>query len=135
MRHRLLPALVLCFTVTLAACGDNDAAGNRPGVVEGPVQADIDNEPPYGPGAEVGASYDYVLDTHCGIEWARIDGVWWRTTPLNDGNANPPSGWGNPRDAGELLLVDDTTAVYTGGPDVEVEFKRTDLTDPPFVCT
>lgn len=136
MTRRLVLALVVCFAVAFAACGDEDgvATGGRPQVVEGPAQADIDNEPPYGPGAEVGESYDYVLYTHCGIEWARIDGVWWRTPPVDDGNANPPSGWGNPYDAGELLVVDDTTAVYSGGPDVEVEFERTDLSEVPFAC-
>lgn len=136
MTRRLVLALVVCFAMAFAACGDEDgvATGDRPQVVEGPAQADIDNEPPYGPGAEVGESYDYVLYTHCGIEWARIDDVWWRTTPLDDGNANPPSGWGNPYDAGELLVVDDTAAVYSGGPNVEVEFERTDLSEVPFAC-
>lgn len=128
MTRRLVLVLVVCCVVALVACGDDDD------VVEGPAQADIDNEPPYGPGVEVGESYDYVLYTHCGIEWARIDGVWWRTGPLDDGNANPPSGWGNPYDAGELLVVDGTTAVYSGGPDVEVEFERTDIVEVPFTC-
>lgn len=118
--------------MALAACGDDDVAdGSRPEVVEGPAQADINNEPPYGQGVGVRESYDYVLYTHCGIEWARIDGVWWRTIPLHDGNANPPSGWGNPYDAGVLLVHDDTTAVYSGGPDVEVEFERTDIVEAP----
>lgn len=136
MTHRLLLALAVFCAVTLAACGDDGdvAAGSRPEVVDGPAQADIDNEPPYGSGLEVGESYDYVLYTHCGIEWARIDGVWWRTAPLDDGNANPPTGWGNPYDAGELLVVDDTTAVYSGGSDVEVEFERTDIVEAPFTC-
>lgn len=123
-----MPALVVCCAVAFAACGGDDD------VVEGPAQADIDNEPPYGAGLEVGESYDYVLYTHCGVEWARIDGVWWRTTPLDDGNANPPDGWGNPYDGGDLLVVDDTTAVYSGGPDVEVEFERSDIVETPFAC-
>lgn len=136
MTRGVMPALVVCCAMALAACGDDDddAAGSRPEVVEGPAQAEIDNEPPYGPGLDVGESYDYVLYTHCGIEWARIDGLWWRTTPLDAGNANPPPGWGNPYDAGELLIVDDTTAVYSGGPDVEVEFERTDIVEAPFTC-
>jgi hypothetical protein len=114
--------------LTLVACGADD-------VTEGPAQEDIDNESPYGAGVDVGEAFDYVLYTHCGVEWTRIDGVWWRTTPLNDGNANPPSGWGNPYDSGQLRIIDQTTAVYSGGPGVDIEFKRTDTVEPPFTCS
>ncbi len=107
--------------MSLAACG-------------GVVPPRTDNEPPYGAGVDVGETYDYVLNTHCGIEWTRIDGVWWRTTPLDDGSGNPPAGWGNPYDSGQLQVVDETTAIYSGGPDVDVTFERTDLVEPPFVC-
>jgi len=100
-------------------------------VVEGPAAADIANEPPYGPGAEVGESYDYVLYVHCGVEWARLDGVWWQTERL--GNANPPSSWGNPYDKGRMYLLDTDNAEYDG-PDGPVLFQRTDLVEPPFAC-
>ena len=53
---------------------------------------------------------------------------------INDGSANPPSGWGNPYDAGRLQIVDGVTAVYAGGPDVDVEFERTDTVEAPFNC-
>ena len=118
-----LAVLVLAGAMTLLACGDDDVA------------ADIGNEPPYGPGVDVGETYDYALYTHCGIEWTRIDGVWWRTDPLDDGNGNPPPGWGNPYDSGELHVVDETTAIYSGGPDVDVTFERTDLVEAPFFCS
>ena len=111
----------------LAACGGDHG-------VTGPPMADIDNKPPYGPGVEVGKSYDYVLYTHSGIEWARIDGVWWHAVPIDDGNGNPPSGWGNPYNAGELVVMDDFTAVYGSGRDNNVEFKRTNNVKAPFVC-
>lgn len=100
----------------------------------GPSQASIDNEPPYGPGAEVGETYDYVLSTHCGIKWTRIDGVWWETNPLNDGSGNPPPGWDNPWDAGEMKILDDDTAIYRGGPGAEVRFRRTRIVEAPFTC-
>ena len=74
------------------------------GRADGPDPADVVYEAPYGPGAEVGVAYDYSLYVHCGVEWARVDGVWWRTEPLNDGNANPPDGWANPYHRGELTL-------------------------------
>lgn len=116
--------------MALVGCDDNSVG---PKVVDGPAQAAIDNKPPYGPGV-IDETYEYVLYTHCGIEWARIDGVWWQTTPLNAGNANPPSGWGNPYDAGQLRVVDKSTAVYSGGPGVDVQFARTDIVEAPFAC-
>jgi hypothetical protein len=123
MRMRLgLAVLVLAGAMALVACGDDEIA------------ADTGSEPPNGPGVDVGQSYDYALYTHCGIEWARIDGVWWRTEPLDDGNGNPPRGWGNPYDSGQLHIVDETTAIYSGGPDGNITFERTDLAEAPFFC-
>ena len=111
----------------LAACAGDDGATDPP-------TANMDNKPPYGPGVEIGKSYDYTLYTHCGIEWARIDGFWWHTTPINDGNSNPPLGWDNPYDTGELVVIDHFTAVYNSGRDINVEFKRTIEVKAPFVC-
>jgi hypothetical protein len=135
---RLATVLIVLSVVTSAsACSDDDDAVSSVGggeVVGGPAQADIDDEPPYGAGAEVGETYEYTLYTHCGIEWTRIDGVWWRAPlPLSDGNANPPPGWGNPYDKGEMKIVDKSTAVYQGGAQ-DVEFERTDEVDAPFAC-
>lgn len=126
MMRRCVRLVVLAFVV--AACsGGSD-------VVDGPAHEDIDNEPPYGAGVVVGKTYDYVMYVHCGVRWMRIDGVWWETAPLDDGNANPPEGWGNPFDAGTLTVIDETTAEYTGGPDVTVRFERSDVTQAPFAC-
>lgn len=112
-----------------------EAPGGYGRGAEGPAQADVADEPPYGPGAEVGETYDDVLYTHCGIEWARIDGVWWQATPLDDGRPSLlPVGWGDPYDAGELEIVTATSAIYRGGPDAEVEFERTDRAEAPFTC-
>ena len=127
MRGRPVVVLVASVALMLAACG-----GDHMGM--GPAPADIDNKPPYGQGGEVGKTYDYALYTHGGIEWARIDGVWWHTEPIDDGNANPPSGWGNPYNAGELVVLDDFTAVYSSGGDINVEFNRTNNVKGPFIC-
>lgn len=100
----------------------------------GPAEADVNDEPPYGAGAEIGQTYEYVLYTHCGIEWARVDGMFWQSTPLDDGSGNPPAGWGNPYDAGELEIIERNVAVYRGGPGAEVEFERTDMAAAPGTC-
>lgn len=91
-------------------------------------------EPPYGPGVEPGETYDYVLYTQCGVEWAPVDGVWWQTDPLGVAIGSPPDGWGNPLDAGTLAVADDDTATYTSDMGIDVEFRRTDITEAPFTC-
>lgn len=122
-----LAAPLLAAILVLGGCGSDDT-------VAGPPPADTANEPPYGPGAVVNEVYEYVLYTHCGIEWARIDGVWWQTDLIDDGNRNPPDGWGNPHDAGELVIIDRDTAEYRGGPGTTVRFTRTEARDAPFAC-
>jgi len=124
--RRCVGLVALAFVVAACSVGSD--------VVDGRAQEDIDNEPPYGAGVVVGETYDYVMYVHCGVRWTRIDGVWWETAPFDDGNANPPEGWGNPFDAGTLTVIDETTAEYAGGPDVTVRFERTDVTQTPFAC-
>lgn len=126
MRSTVLIAVLALF---VAACSDEAS-----GVVDGPADEDVADERPYGPGAEVGETYEYVLYVHCGVRWARLDGVWWETKPLDDDSANPPDGWGNPYDAGTMTLVDDHTAEYAGGPGTTVRFERTELSEVPFEC-
>lgn len=90
--------------------------------------------PPYGLGVEIGRTYDYEMYVHCGVEWALIDGAWWQSDYLSDGNANPPDGWGNPVDAGRLTLTSPDTASYAGGPDTSITFRRTDVLVNPVQC-
>ena len=126
MLRSISVAALLCSVI---ACSEDNHR-----VAKGPAAADAANEAPYGPGVDVDEAYDYVLYVHCGVQWARIDGVWWETRPLSDGNANPPKGWGNPYDAGTMALVDDDTAEYVGGTGVAVRFARTERIKAPFEC-
>jgi hypothetical protein len=76
----------------------------------------------------------YELYTHCGIEWAKIDGTMWRARPaLSDGSGNPPPGWGNPSQKGTLTFVDTETAVFTSTAGT-VTFHRTRRDEPPVLC-
>jgi hypothetical protein len=52
---------------------------------------------------------------------------------MSDGNGNPPPGWGNPSQQGTLTFTNRTSAEFdaTAG---KVTFKRTDRTEPPFLC-
>lgn len=129
---RRIGALGLAMVV-LALLGGCDRTGDRQNANGPPKRAAL-KMPPYAAGAEAGETYDYVLYTHCGIMWTRIDGVWWETQPLDDGSGNPPPGWSNPFDAGRLKMLDDDTAIFSGGPDAKVRFKRTEIVEAPFTC-
>src|SRR5690242_11922651 len=71
------------------------------------------------------AGRPYQLYTHCGIEWAKIGGTFWRAKqPLSDGSGNPPAGWGNPFENGTLVFLTPTTAKFHS-PAGSVTFERT----------
>jgi hypothetical protein len=87
------------------------------------------------PTARAGRGEPFRLYTHCGIQWARINGAFWRATqPLSDGKGNPPSGWGNPFQVGTLTFTSHATAEFSS-PAGRVRFKRTKRTQPPVVCS
>ena len=49
-----------------------------------------EEEPPCGPGAEVGRPYPYTLYTHCGVRAAVFDGRRWIADPILTDSGNPP---------------------------------------------
>jgi hypothetical protein len=77
----------------------------------------------------------YQLYTHCGVQWAKIDGTFWRAKhPLSDGSGNPPVGWGNPFQHGMLVFTSPTTARFDS-PAGSVTFERTSRRQPPLICS
>ena len=90
MKLRLVVGLMLLSTA-LAGCASGggpaaSAAGNVSSVV-----------------MSVGGSAPYTLYTHCGVISATINGsIFYAEPALTDGSGNPPSGWGNPYDSGEM---------------------------------
>jgi hypothetical protein len=83
--------------------------------------------------ADVGRPY--ALYTHCGIEWAKIAGRFWRATrALSDGSGNPPAGWGNPYQQGRLVLLGQRMARFDSSPG-SVTFERTSRRQPPVICS
>jgi hypothetical protein len=106
--------LVLMVATVFAGCGSNTTAAR-----------------PHTTSARRGEPYR--LYTHCGIQWATIDGTFWRATShLSYGN--PPRGWGNPFQQGTLTLLSRTTAEFTS-PVGSVMFKWTGHTRPPLLCS
>jgi hypothetical protein len=58
----------------------------------------------------------FELMTHCGIDHAIVRGVMYRADPfLDDGNHNPPEGWTNPYEIGDMRIEEDGTATFTSG--------------------
>ncbi|MBV8945954.1 MAG: hypothetical protein JOZ95_11080 [Solirubrobacterales bacterium] len=81
------------------------------------------------------AGRPYQLYTHCGIDWAKINGTFWRAQhPMSDGSGNPPAGWGNPLQDGTLVFINPATARFDSSAG-SVTFERTSLKQPPFICS
>ena len=54
----------------------------------------------------------FTLSTHCGIQWADIDGGFWRNFhPPSDGIVNTPNGW-NILQRGTLIYIDGSTVKF-----------------------
>jgi hypothetical protein len=101
--------------VTLAACTDSTSDA-RPGVerVCGP---DVETAP-CGKGVEEGVPYRFELLTHCGVEWAYLDGRYWIAAP----KINPPPDW-NPIQSGTITLVNEHEAKFEGDSSGDASFR------------
>lgn len=63
----------------------------------------------------LGKAVDFWFYTHCGIENARIGGVWWQVNdPLYGANGpgDSPDGWGNPYQKGRLTVLSADKATF-----------------------
>jgi hypothetical protein len=92
--------MVLAFASAMAllACGGSPANANAPG-----ASVSIN----------VGSSAPYRLYTHCGVLTASINGqTYYADPPVTDGSGNPPPGWGNPYDDGDMSLRSATAADF-----------------------
>jgi hypothetical protein len=85
-----LSLLAVALLAGLCACAGPDAL-----VTEASPEA----SPPPASGVPI------MLYTHCGIKELRVDDTYFLAeTPLDDGQGNPPAGWGNPYQAGTVSL-------------------------------
>lgn len=110
---RVIGRLVLCTIAVasvLTACAD-----------EQPTNADMiayaESAPP------MGEAVRFFIYTHCGVESLRVDGRWWRaveTLPGGGEPGEPPDGWGDPYQEGELTLNSkDSITFETKGEEVD----------------
>ena len=78
------------------------------------VERDRPEEPPQGPGVEIGTGYPYTLYVHCGVRDAHFDGRIWMADPMViEEEVNPPSDWTDDDFEGVIKLVRDDLAVFT----------------------
>ena len=88
------------------------------------VERDRPEEPPQGPGVEIGTGYPYTLYVHCGVRDAQFDGRIWMADPmLSDGSGNPPLDWAPADSVGIMELVNDNLAVFTAESGRTIQFK------------
>lgn len=83
--------------------------------------------------ATVGERYWHVLYTHCGIDGTEFAGRDWVAEPvLDDGNRNPPAGWGNPDQPGVMALTSPDHAEFESRDgSLEATFRPRTPADPP----
>jgi hypothetical protein len=114
--------------VIAAAVGAGIAVVRAPD--DGQRWNDFDS-PPWTEGIEVGESYEYSVNPHCGIRNAQIDGTLWRADPpLVDENGNPPDWWSGST-VGELRIIDTNTAVFRNDDGHQAVFVRDNLRGRP----
>ena len=88
------------------------------------VERDRPEEPPQGPGVEIGTGYPYTLYVHCGVRDAQFDGRIWMADPtVSDKEINPPSDWTDDDSVGIMELVNDNLAVFTAESGRTIQFN------------
>jgi hypothetical protein len=79
----------------------------------------------------------FDLYTHCGIREAKIGSDFYAASPvLDDGNGNPPTGWGNPGQIGTMAVYGNGTAHFSAPGGLEADFRlRPGATAWAMICS
>jgi len=135
VKQTLTVTVSVITLLLVGGCGYSNVSNELNAVSE--LNASSENEASPSPIiAEPNATPDshtepFDLYTHCGIWFVQYDGKWFERVGglLDDGNGNPPDGWGNPYHTGTLMVQgDEAIFTDTGGrhevfhyyPDAEV---------------
>lgn len=81
--------------------------------------------------------HGFDLYTHCGIREAKIGSDFYAASAvLDDGNGNPPTGWGNPYQVGSMTVYADGTAHFSAPGGLEADFHlRPGATTWAMICS
>lgn len=83
-------SMSMCAVTAVLACACSSAARPVPSATPSTVAL---------------AGSPYSLYTHCGVREARIGHTYYLADhPLDDGQGNPPAGWGNPYQEGVITI-------------------------------
>jgi hypothetical protein len=123
-------ALTLAGALLLSAC-----AADLPGVAttsSGSRPTRVTQDPDLAGNIHVA----YELSTHCGIRELKFAGQWYARDGglLDDGNGNPPKGWGNPEQNGRLA-VSGKVAVFTDSAGHRETFHLRPGTEASVMCS
>jgi hypothetical protein len=83
--------------------------------------------------ATIDERYWHVLHTHCGVTGTQFAGRDWVAEAVpEDGNRNPPAGWGNPFQPGVMVLTSPDYAEFESRDGaLEATFRPRTPADPP----
>ena len=113
MKSGLLVLCVTVYAIPLAGCASSGTVGATANAFGSSVSI------------SVGSSAPYDLYTHCGVLSATINGqIFYAAPVLSGGSGNPPPGWGNPYDGGEMTLRSLTTAEFHDPSGHSAQFAR-----------
>jgi hypothetical protein len=111
--HRAQVVAAVCAAFLAASCTSDGSVESAP--TEAPSSnTSIDNAPSNTTSRSASSGKPFDLYTHCGVENARIRGVWWHADPplYNERRNGPPAGWGDPYQTGTLTMLSDSRAVF-----------------------
>ncbi len=132
VQSRMRLPVLLVLGVAVVGCGSSNRSADARTAPEPDSAAAA--------AAPATAAGPFTMYTHCGVNGAKINGLWWEVTPpMSDGHGNPPDGWGNPYQAGVLTFTSDATAVFratsTESQLLTATLRRTTSTEYPFICS
>jgi hypothetical protein len=117
-----LASAALITLLTVAGCGSTTSPSTS-------------QDPSASASSRVIQAFD--LYTHCGIREAKIGNDFYAASPvLDDGNGNPPAGWGNPGQIGTMTVYSNGTAHFTAPGGLEADFLvRPGATTWSMICS
>ena len=124
VNRRVASLIGVAISLALAGCGSTGGPAGRA------------NAPGASVSIRVGKSSPYSLYTHCGVLAATINGrIFYAQPALTDGQGNPPPGWGNPYDPGELTVQSTTTIDFHDASGHSAHFTIAAGRSPVPVCS
>jgi hypothetical protein len=114
MRVRVFALGLAVFAVGCSGGSETESAGQPSHVRAAETSTDGPSGASEAESTGSAGGKPFELDTHCGVESARIQGRWWHAEPplYNKARNGPPAGWGDPYQKGTLTVESDARTVF-----------------------